>query len=31
MTSIDISVKHHDLVTFGDVTQHILTSDSAEA
>ena len=30
MTSLDASMKYHDLVTFGDVTQHMLRSKSAE-
>ena len=30
MTSLDVSMKYHDLVTFGDITQHILPSKSAE-
>ena len=30
MTSNDVLIKHHNLVMFGDVTQHSLPSNSAE-
>ena len=30
MTPNDVVLKHHNLVMFGDVTQHILPSNSTE-
>ena len=30
MTSIDVFIKHDDLVTICDVTEHVLPSNSAE-
>ena len=30
MTSIDVSMKRHNVVMFGDIAEHILPSNSAE-